>query len=90
MNVYILSGCAGAEACRRYHATLGAAHAAAKDHVKVRPQDKFDVRIELADVVTDKAAILRMLNGEGGFAGPVQRTWRLGERGGVVECGNGD
>lgn len=89
MNVYSLADIDrdGAPSC---FGTLAEARAAAKDHVKARPQDRGDVRIDLHEVVTDKAAILRMLNDEGGYHGDALRTWALGARGGLVEVNPGE
>lgn len=91
MNVYWLTGrsISGDEG-PAYFGTLADAHTAAKDHCKTRPQDKPEARIELREIETDKAAILRLLNAEGGYQSEPIRTWRLGDRGGLVECPNGE
>lgn len=52
-----------------------------------------DVRVELVDVPVDAASVGRILNDEltddlGGFA--LLRTWRLSDRGALVECKNGE
>lgn len=92
MNVYWLTGRAGINADEgpSYFGTLAEAHNAAKDHVKVRPQDRDEIRIDLREVVTDKAAILRMLNDAGGYQSDALRTWALGARGGLVEVKPGE
>lgn len=90
MHVYLLTGTSLQEVTR-YHATLKEAHELAKACAVTRPDDLTDIRIELLNAITDKAAILRMLNDEGQFidGGPL-RTWRLTPRRGLVECENGE
>lgn len=91
MHAYLLTGCLGNVSVPRYHGTLALAHAEAKSHIAIRPDAAPEIRIELVDIDTSKDSILNMLNDSGGFqrGGPI-RTWRLGRRGGVVECPNGE
>ena len=74
-----------------YCGTQAEAHSAAKglDGSNYFP----DQRIELVDVPTDKDSIIKLLNADpfnDPWPGTVLRTWRLGERGGMVECPNGE
>lgn len=89
MQAYLLTGTTCEVA--RYYGTLTEAHAEAKDCARARPHDKPEIRIELIEVSTDKAAILRMLNDQGQWQdGGPRRTWALGDRGGLREVNNGE
>jgi hypothetical protein len=67
----------------RWAGTLGQAKESA-----IRFTDRPDVRIELVDLPTDRAAVISMLNnGAPSIDGAmVSRTWRLSPRGALVEC----
>lgn len=49
---------------------------------------RSDVRIQLVDLPTDKAALVSMLNNGAPVidGAMVSRTWRLSPRGALVEC----
>lgn len=70
-----------------YLGTLALAHADAKEHGR---NALPDIRIELVEVDTSKAGVLALLNGDEPEEAAVIRTWRLGARGGLVECPNGE
>lgn len=66
-----------------YRGTLAEAHALAKSGEVGGVGFVRDwVRVEEVEVATDKAAILRLLNGEGG-AETTLRAWELTPRGGL-------
>ena len=52
------------------------------------PGERADVRIELVDLPTDKAAVVSMLNNGAPSIDDamVSRVWRLSPRGALVEC----
>lgn len=72
---------------RSYFATLALAHEDAKEY---GPQQFDEMRIELVQVDDSKAGVLALLNGDEPEEKDVLRTWRLGPRGGLVECPNGE
>ena len=64
-------------------ATLDAAREVT-DQIK-RPEQRAEVLVTLREVETDKKAIVRTLNGEGGYRGLALRAWDIGPRGGLRE-----
>lgn len=87
MRAYWITGLIGRDDCP-YAATMKDAAAIVREHLEVRPDSRDDIYVELREIATDKAAIIRMLNDEGRYQGPPIRTWRVGPRGGLVECEN--
>jgi hypothetical protein len=69
-----------------YAETLATAHINAKLYTK---SHLCDLRIELIDVPTDKAAVCALLNGDIPEL-PALRTWKLTARGGLTEVENGE
>ena len=65
---------------------------AAEAHVEAKAlANRSDVRVELIEVATDKAGVLRLLNGVATIdALNVTQTWKLSPRGGLVDCPNGE
>lgn len=67
----------------------------AQDSIKVygNAEAAPEARVELVEVGTTKEEILAYLNGsiqsDRGYF-PLLRTWKLGPRGGLVECPNGE
>lgn len=90
MNAYLLTGIPDQEA-PRYYGTLADAHENAKTALLLKPGAMVEeVRIELVDIETEKAAILRILNGIGRFQSAPLRTWKLTQRKGLKEIENGE
>lgn len=70
----------------RYEATQLEAH----NDAKARPGIIRDsVRIEMIDVLVDKAGVCRILNDDK-IKHRLLRTWKLTPRGGMVDCENGE
>lgn len=80
MKLYHVSDGANAD----YKGTLAEAHALAK------ACNRFDVSIEEVEIDTDKANLLRILNGEGGYERQGGRRWVLTPRGGLREVREGE
>lgn len=70
----------------RFECTLDEAHGYAKLTPKV---SWSDIRIELGDIPTQKADVCAILNHEMLEKITALRTWRLTQRGGLIECENG-
>jgi hypothetical protein len=86
MQIYKVFDTATPEVRPEFVGSLSDAHTRAK-FIPHRP----DARIELADVPTDKAALLLYMNGQADIVEfLVQRTWSLTDRGGLKEIANGD
>lgn len=88
MNFYrtTITDCPGPMDRAEFDHKQSDAHARAKR----KPEHlRRELRIELVDVQTDAASIERLLNG---YLADFKalRTWKLGERGGLVECPNGE
>ena len=84
MNAYRSFDCSADPPTFVYSATLKEAHDAAK-----QVASRIDARVELVDVMTDKASIVGILNGESKLF-ELLRTWKLTPRGGLTECENGE
>jgi len=89
MHAYWITGLVGSDDSP-YAATMADATKIVKEHLRVRPDSRDEIRVELVEIETSKSAIIRMLNDEGQYQGPPIRTWRVGPRGGLVECKNGE
>jgi hypothetical protein len=68
-----------------FYGVLKEAHEAAKGY---QPYLRDYTRIELVDVDTSKAGVLRILSGDAQYT--VLRTWCLTSRGGLKEVSNGE
>jgi hypothetical protein len=85
MNLYVVTGLPNLRAASRVEPTLKLAHETAK---ATSGDARYEVRIELFDMPTDKLSVVSMLNNtlDDFVAGllPLQ-TWRISPRGALVE-----
>lgn len=88
MNAYQIIDIAADEdaALLGFRHTLAHAHVAAKVVAeKSDPNVRGDLRIQLVDIRTDKDAVIGYLNGDKPTDLLALRTWKLSNRGGLIE-----